>query len=157
MRSLRIAARCSFAARPLARSGGWKASSRWLICVDCLATRGHGTGPYPAMTRAEMRVKAGRNISVAMVRDLGHVVQREHAQIGVLITMTEPTQPMRTEAASVGFYHSSYFGRDYPRLQIRTVAELLAGNGIDYPGYWRRQRHVQEHSASRSQPASSSH
>jgi hypothetical protein len=60
-------------------------------------------------------------------------VQRENAQIGVLITMQEPTQPMRTEAASAGFYHSDYFGRDYPRLQIRTVAELLAGRGIDYP------------------------
>jgi hypothetical protein len=40
---------------------------------------------------------------------------------------------MRTEAASAGFYRSDYFGRDYPRLQIRTVAELLAGKGIDYP------------------------
>jgi DNA modification methylase len=80
-----------------------------------------------------LSVKAGRNIGVAMVRDLGHVVQRENAQIGVLITMIEPTQPMQTEAASGGFYHSSYFGRDYPRLQIRTVAELLDGKGIDYP------------------------
>jgi len=25
------------------------------------------------------------------------------------------------------------FGWDYPRLQIRTVAELPAGKGIDYP------------------------
>jgi site-specific DNA-methyltransferase (adenine-specific) len=47
--------------------------------------------------------------------------------------MADPTQPMRTEAASAGFYHSSYFDRDYPRLQIRTVAELLDGKGIDYP------------------------
>jgi hypothetical protein len=31
-----------------------------------------------------LSVKAGRNISVAMVRDLGHVVQRENAQIGRL-------------------------------------------------------------------------
>jgi hypothetical protein len=80
-----------------------------------------------------LSVKAGRNINVAMVRDLGHVVQRENAQIGVLITMSEPTQPMRTEAAGAGFYQSSYFNRDYPRLQIRTVAELLDGKGIDYP------------------------
>jgi hypothetical protein len=80
-----------------------------------------------------LSVKAGRNLSVAMLRDLGHVVQRENAQLGVLITMAEPTQPMRTEAASAGFYHSDYFGRDYPRLQIRTVGELLAGKGIDYP------------------------
>ena len=25
------------------------------MCADCLATRGHGAGPYPVMTRAEMR------------------------------------------------------------------------------------------------------
>jgi hypothetical protein len=26
-----------------------------LMCVDCQAARGRDTGPYPAMTRAEMR------------------------------------------------------------------------------------------------------
>jgi hypothetical protein len=26
-----------------------------LMCADCLATRGHGAGPYPVMTQAEMR------------------------------------------------------------------------------------------------------
>src|SRR5215217_4487194 len=26
-----------------------------LMCADCQAARGHGTGPYPVMTRAEMR------------------------------------------------------------------------------------------------------
>ena len=26
-----------------------------LMCTDCQAARGHGPGPYPVMTRAEMR------------------------------------------------------------------------------------------------------
>ena len=26
------------------------------MCADCQAARGHGSGPYPVMTRAEMRV-----------------------------------------------------------------------------------------------------
>jgi hypothetical protein len=26
-----------------------------LMCADCLAARGHGAGPYPVMTRAQMR------------------------------------------------------------------------------------------------------
>ena len=26
-----------------------------LMCVDCQAARGHGAGPYPVMTRAQMR------------------------------------------------------------------------------------------------------
>jgi len=49
------AARCSFCSSttgPFSRVEGVFAV---LMCVDCLATRGHGTGPYPAMTRAEMR------------------------------------------------------------------------------------------------------
>ena len=40
---------------------------------------------------------------------------------------------MRTEAASAGFYRSPWTGKDYPRLQLRTIAELLDGKGIDYP------------------------
>jgi hypothetical protein len=26
-----------------------------LMCTDCQAAHGHGSGPYPVMTRAEMR------------------------------------------------------------------------------------------------------
>ena len=39
---------------------------------------------------------------------------------------------MRVEAASAGFYASPW-GTNHPRLQIRTVAEMLAGQGIDMP------------------------
>jgi site-specific DNA-methyltransferase (adenine-specific) len=77
-------------------------------------------------------VKAGHT-NVAHVRDLGGVLTREDAAIGVLITMEEPTQPMRTEAAEAGFYHSPGWNQNYPRIQLRTVAELLAGKGIDVP------------------------
>lgn len=75
-------------------------------------------------------VKSGKT-GVAHVRDLRGVVEREHAEIGVLITLHEPTQPMRSEAAGAGFYESRW-GR-HPRLQILTIADLLAGQGIDYP------------------------
>lgn len=34
------------------------------------------------------------------------VIEREEAEIGVLITMREPTQPMRIEAADAGYYRS---------------------------------------------------
>jgi hypothetical protein len=78
-------------------------------------------------------VKAGQNVSVAMVRDLGHVVARENAQIGVLLSLVAPTQPMRTEAAGAGFYTSPVMGTNHPRLQIITVEDLLAGKQVDYP------------------------
>ena len=52
-------------------------------------------------------VKAGK-LHAPYVRDLRGVVDREKAAIGVLITMDEPTKPMRTEAASAGFYESAW-------------------------------------------------
>jgi DNA modification methylase len=93
----------------------------------------HDEGPSGQTKQVILSVKAGRNLSVPMVRDLGHVVSRENAQIGVLITMAPPTQSMKSEAAGAGFYHSPWTKKDYPRLQIRTVEELLNGKGIDYP------------------------
>ena len=76
-------------------------------------------------------VKAGHT-NVTHLRDLRGVIDREQAEIGVLITMEEPTRPMRTEAASAGFYDSAW-GSRHPRLQVLTVAELLDGRGIDMP------------------------
>jgi hypothetical protein len=76
-------------------------------------------------------VKAG-HISVKDVRDLRGVLDREKAQIGVLISMERPTRPMLTEAASGGFYKSPW-GSRHPVLQIITIKELLDGKGIDYP------------------------
>ena len=75
-------------------------------------------------------VKAGK-VQVPYVRDLRGVLDREDAQIGVLISFNEPTQPMRTEAASAGFYASAW--GQHPKIQLFTVAELLAGKRIDMP------------------------
>lgn len=85
----------------------------------------HDEGPLKAK-QIIISVKAGQNIGVSMVRDLGHVVQREKAAIGALITLKEPTKPMREEAAEAGFYDSP-FGGSYPRLQILTVGDLITG------------------------------
>ncbi len=76
-------------------------------------------------------VKAGK-VQVSHVRDLVGVLDREKAQIGVLISLNEPTGPMRSEAASGGFYGSRLFGQ-FPRVQLLTVAELLAGQTIKMP------------------------
>ena len=66
------------------------------------------------------------------MRDLRGVIDRENAEIGVLITLQIPTQPMKTEAASAGFYKSSW-GSTHARLQAITIAELLAGKHVDMP------------------------
>jgi DNA modification methylase len=88
--------------------------------------------PKGKAKRIILSVKAGANVSVAMVRDLGGTVAREKAELGVLITFTKPTRPMETEAADAGFYVSPMGGR-HPRIQVLTIEQLLAGKGIDYP------------------------
>lgn len=76
-------------------------------------------------------VKAGKT-SVPHVRDLRGVIEREQAEIGVLLTQQEPTKPMWTEAASAGFYESPW-GTRHPRLQLLTVTDLLTGETVDRP------------------------
>jgi site-specific DNA-methyltransferase (adenine-specific) len=81
--------------------------------------------------KAIVSVKGGENVSVTMVRDLGHVVDREQAKIGVFVTLTEPTGPMKTEAVKAGYYETP-FGK-YPKLQIMTVEELFSGKKPKIP------------------------
>ncbi|MGC9976007.1 MAG: DNA methyltransferase [Syntrophales bacterium] len=79
-----------------------------------------------------LSVKAGHTGS-AHVLELKGVLEREKAAIGVLISMQEPTSPMRTEAVTAGFYDSDTWGKKYPKVQILTVAELLAGKKVEMP------------------------
>ena len=75
-------------------------------------------------------VKAGK-VSVPHVRDLRGVLDREKAQIGVLVSMHPPTKPMRMEAAGAGFYESPW-GK-HPKIQLLTVTKILDGARVDMP------------------------
>ncbi len=92
----------------------------------------HDEGPGGKTKQIIFSVKGG-GVAADAVRDLHGVIEREKAEIGVLVTLEAPTQPMRTEAASAGFYDSPGWNKKYPRLQILTVNELLAGKRINYP------------------------
>ena len=75
-------------------------------------------------------VKAGRT-GVSHVRDLRGVIERENAEIGVLISMKNPTSAMKRESAGAGFY-SSPWGK-HPRIQLLTIDDLLKSGRVDYP------------------------
>ncbi|MHB8156709.1 MAG: DNA methyltransferase [Desulfocucumaceae bacterium] len=77
-------------------------------------------------------VKAG-HLNANHIRDLRGVVEREKSAIGVLIAMEEFTKPMQVEAATAGFYESSTWGKKYPKIQLLTIQELLAGKAIEMP------------------------
>ena len=82
--------------------------------------------------KAVVSVKGGENVSVAMIRDMGHVVDREKAKIGIFITLAEATGPMKTEAVKAGFYETPHHGK-VPKLQIFTIADLFAGKKPNIP------------------------
>ena len=89
-------------------------------------------GPTRAMHKAVVQVKSG-GVSSPLIRDLVGTVERENASMGLFITLEPPTRDMRREAVSAGFYHSDLWQTDFPKVQIRTVEELLRGNGFEMP------------------------
>ncbi len=79
-----------------------------------------------------LSVKAGKPSS-SHVRDLIGVLDREKAVIGVLISMQEATAPMKTEAATAGFFESVTWGKKYPKVQLLNIADILSGKQIEMP------------------------
>jgi len=79
-----------------------------LMCADCQAARGHGAGPYPVMTRAEMRASldllptwaleqkaaANRQVIAVMRQRLaaGEEVARMYQVLGCLGLPLQPGQ-----------------------------------------------------------------
>jgi len=79
-------------------------------------------------------VKGGENVSVAMIRDFAHVIDREKAAMGFFVTLTDPTRNMVTEGVGTGYYLSPLTGAQFPRLQVLTIEGLLSGKErAEYP------------------------
>ena len=80
-----------------------------------------------------VQVKSGK-VSVKDIRELKSVVEAQDAVIGVFITLNSPTRPMVKEAAAAGRFQWLHVTHTtYPKIQIRTIEELLAGSSIEYP------------------------
>ena len=83
--------------------------------------------------RIIVQVKSG-HVRRDMIATLKGDMERESAAIGVFITLESPTEPMRQEALSAGIYTPEHFpDQQYPRVQILTIDELLAGDSVAYP------------------------
>ena len=78
-----------------------------------------------------LSVKGGK-LTPAFMRELRGVVERElDTEMGGMICLQEPTKGMRAEAANAGVY--AFLGKEYHRLQIRTIQDLLEGKAFDTP------------------------
>ena len=80
-----------------------------------------------------VQVKSG-HVNSSHIRDLRGVLERENdSPLGLFITLEEPSEDMKTEAISAGFYRSEVWQKDFPKIQIITIEELIKGVEVKTP------------------------
>lgn len=87
-------------------------------------------GPY-GIGKIIVSAKSGAQVGPTPVRELGFVVDREQAQMGILVMLDEPTSAMRGDALAAGYVQTAH-GR-FSKLQIVSVADLFAGKRPSMP------------------------
>lgn len=83
-------------------------------------------GPEGHIERIIVQVKSG-HVSVKDIRELRDVVSNQKVAMGVFLTLEEPTSEMIKEAKATDPYVSPRWSKEYPKIQILTVEQLLKG------------------------------
>lgn len=85
------------------------------------------------LQRIVVQVKGGKHIGPQYIRDLLGTVETSKSAMGILITLYEPTEQMKTTAMDAEYYESSIWGHKYPKIQISTIKELFSGKKPNLP------------------------
>lgn len=82
-----------------------------------------------------LEVKGGMNVGIKDLRSLNSVLQFENVQLAGLITLREPSaRQLRNFKRSMALSgHLCLDGREYARMQMLTVQEILDGRRFDMP------------------------
>ena len=79
------------------------------------------------------QVKSG-NIGAKDIRNLRGTMEQEGGSLGIFITLQEPTEPMRKTAHAAGIYHHALMERNYDRIQIVTIQDIIEkGTRLEMP------------------------
>ena len=105
-------------ANPDDKKGADKGVDGWLFFRE---------GNDPNLRKIVVQAKGGTHIGANIIRDLLGTVQNTKSAMGILITLHEPTQPMKEAAMEAEYYESSTWEEKYPRIQIITIEELFSG------------------------------
>jgi len=109
---------------PYGKKGADKGIDGWLTFKE---------GNSLDLKRIVVQVKGGHNVGAGEVRDLIGTVQNTKSAMGILITLDEPTQPMKIAAMEAGYYESPTWRHQYPKIQISTITDLLGGKKPNVP------------------------
>jgi DNA modification methylase len=74
--------------------------------------------------RIIFQVKSG-HVGFDTISKLHSDMEGADAKMAVLITLQEPTKPMRDKANSIGMYHHPLMDRDYKKIQIVTIKDMI--------------------------------
>ena len=77
-------------------------------------------------------VKSNRTLSPTVIRDLFGTVEREGAAMGYLITLYEMENLVK-ESKKYGVYKNNVMARDYPKIQVINVKDILNEKRFDLP------------------------
>lgn len=83
--------------------------------------------------QAVVSVKGGRNLNPSMVQALSGAVAQHGAQMGIFVSLANPTRGMVEAARSSGTFRYEFSGTEYPKIQLLTVADLLGGRRPNMP------------------------
>lgn len=78
-----------------------------------------------------IQVKSG-HVQVKDIRELITVTKNNDGTIGTLITLENPSENMKREAISEGFYICPFNKTKYPKIQILTIEDLFKDKNIEY-------------------------
>lgn len=77
--------------------------------------------------RILVSVKGGKHLNPGMVRDLAGTVEREKAELGILVTLASATKGVQDAIDHGGTWTYPANGQVFPRLQHVTIRDLLQG------------------------------
>ncbi len=88
---------------------------------------------YEDNAKIIFQVKSG-GVGRGDIAKLHGDMRREGAALAVFLTLEQPTAPMKAEAKGVGTYYHDLMGRNYDKIQIVTVQEIVErGERLEIP------------------------
>lgn len=78
-------------------------------------------------------VKSDKSPKLSYVRDFFGTIEREKAAMGYFITLYPPTRDMIAECKRIGNYKNTLIDKEFPRIEIVTVNEILNDTRLSLP------------------------
>lgn len=94
-------------------------------------------------------VKSNEKLTPAVIRELYGTVEREQAACGILLTLY-PMPNLVKECKQYGHYENKFIGKDFPKVQVICVEEVLAGKFMDLPNQIEVLKKAEQHLEQRS-------